>query len=312
MNTPEPLRAESAFIRWVRKHSGTDQRVPVGIGDDAAVLRLASGRPSLVATDTIIQGIHFELAETSPAKIGHKAMAVNLSDLAAMAGVPLVAVTSLALPRAFARQDAEALYLGMLRTAEEFEVAIVGGDTNASPAGLIVSVTVLGEATERGPVCRSGARPGDWLMASGSFGGSILGKHLEFAPRVPEALLLHQHHPIHSMIDVSDSLAADLGHLAQESHCGALLMAAAIPISDAARKIDDGRTALEHALGDGEDFELLFTMAPPDGKRLLANPLFQTPVTHIGQIIAGDQLWLETEEEGRRPLEAIGYDHFRC
>src|SRR5439155_2535913 len=112
------------------------------------------------------------------------------------------------------------------------------------------------------------ARPGDWLMATGSFGGSILGKHLDFTPRVREALRLHEAAPLHAMIDVSDGLAADVFHLCEESGCGAVLRAEAIPVADAARAMNDGRSALDHALGDGEDFELVFAVAAEDGRKL--------------------------------------------
>jgi len=196
----------------------------------------------------------------------------------------------------------------MRELADAFGTPIVGGDTNSWHGPLVINVTVLGEATERGVVRRSGARPGDWLMATGSFGGSILGKHLDFTPRVREALALHEAAPLHAMIDVSDGLAADVAHLCAESGCGAVLRAEAIPVADAARAMTDGRSPLEHALGDGEDFELVFAVAPEDGRRLLeAQPAPGVTLTAVGECVA-QGLWLE-EGGQRRPLPPSGYVH---
>src|SRR5262249_21538661 len=154
------------------------------------------------------------------------------------------------------------LYRGLRHVADAFDTVIVGGDTNSWGGPLVISVTLLGEATERGPVRRAGAKPGDWLLVTGPLGGSILGKHLDFTPRVREALQLHQFADLHAMIDISDGLAADVDHLCSESRCGAVLRAEAIPISEAARSIHDGRSPLDHALSDGEDFELVFALPP--------------------------------------------------
>ncbi|HYT90890.1 MAG TPA: AIR synthase-related protein, partial [Gemmataceae bacterium] len=151
-------------------------------------------------------------------------------------------------------------------------------------------------------------RPGDWLLVTGPLGGSILGKHLDFTPRVREALQLHTAAPLHAMIDISDGLAADIGHLCEESHCGAVLRAAAIPISDDARRMKDDRSPLEHALGDGEDFELVCAVAPEDGGRLLqTQPVPGVILTHIGECLDAG-LWLE-ESAARRPLQPHGYVH---
>src|SRR2546430_383433 len=244
---------EFEYINWLRGRSRTDPRVLVGIGDDAAVLR-ASACPWLVTTDMLLEGSHFVLSEAGPRCVGRKAMAVNLSDIAAMAGKPVAAVVSAGLPRGAGEDLAKELYEGLREMAHEFDTAIIGGDTNSWTGPLAICITLLGEATARGPVLRSGAKPGDWLLVSGPLGGSLEGKHLDFMPRVREALLLHEHADLHAMIDVSDGLAADVDHICQESGCGALLRAESIPISDAARAINDGKSALEHALGDGQAF----------------------------------------------------------
>jgi thiamine-monophosphate kinase len=256
----------------------------------------------------LLEGSCFLLAEAGPRRVGRKALAVNLSDIAAMAGRPVAAVVSVGLPRQGGRALAEELYLGLRELADAFDTAVVGGDTNSWDGPLVINVALLGEATSRGPVRRGGARVGDWLLATGPLGGSILGHHLDFTPRVREALALHEAAPLHAMIDVSDGLAADVGHLCAESGCGAVLRAEAVPVSQAARSLNDGRSPLEHALGDGEDFELVCAVAPEDGRRLLeTQPVPGITLAHIGECVE-QGLWLE--EQGRRsPLPPHGYVH---
>jgi thiamine-monophosphate kinase len=271
-------------------------------------LWLNPAAPILCTTDMLMDGTCFRLAEAGPRLVGRKAMAVNLSDIAAMAGRPTAALVSVALPRQHGRALAEDLYLGLRDVADAFETAIAGGDTNSWDGPLVISVTVLGEATPRGLVRRSGAKPGDWLLVTGPLGGSILGKHLTFTPRVREALELHALVDLHAMIDISDGLAADVHHLCTESGCGAVLRAEGIPISDAARRINDGRSPLDHALADGEDFELVFALPAAEALRLLqTQPVAGITCTHIGECV--DQgFWLE-EAGRRRLLEPRGYVH---
>lgn len=300
---------EFAYIDWLRKRTPGADGVIVGPGDDTAVLRPPT-RPLLVTTDMLLEGSCFLLAEAGPRRVGRKAIAVNLSDIAAMAGVPTAAVVGVGLPRARGRELAEALYVGMREVADAFDVPLVGGDTNSWDGPLSISVTMLGEATDRGPVLRSGAKVGDWILVTGPLGGSILSHHLDFTPRVREALALHQAADLHSMIDLSDGLAKDLHHICEESRCGAVLFAEAIPLSDAARELaaKDGRSPLEHALSDGEDFELVFTVSPADGERLIREqPVAGVTLSRIGEMVA-DGYWLETG--GRREaLEPKGYEH---
>jgi thiamine-monophosphate kinase len=300
--------SEFSYIDWLRKRTPADPRVLIGPGDDTAALRLTPGAPCLVTTDMLLDGSCFLLNEAGPRRVGRKAMAVNLSDIAAMAGRPVAAVVSVGLPRAGGRALGEELYLGLRDVADAFDTALVGGDTNSWDGRLVVSVTVLGEATAKGAVRRRGARPGDWLFVTGPLGGSILGHHLDFTPRVREALQLHEAVALHAMIDVSDGLAADLWHICEESGCGAVLRAEAIPIADAARRLADGRSPLEHALHDGEDFELVFAVSAEDGRRLLATqPVGGVRLTVIGECMESG-LWLE-EDGRRRPLEPRGYEH---
>lgn len=294
---------ELAYIRWLRERTPTDPRVPIGPGDDAALIQLMSSGQALVTIDMLMDGTDFHLSEVGAFRAGRKAMAVNLSDIAAMAGRPVAAFVSVALPRAGGQAIATELYRGMRSIADEFETALAGGDTNSWDGPLVISVTVIGEPTGRGPVRRSGARPGDWLFATGPLGGSIRGKHLDFTPRVREAQRLHELVELHAMIDISDGLAADLAKLCAESGCGAVLKAESIPIADDARRMDDGKSALDHALGDGEDFELLFAVGAEEGKRLIS----EQAVFHIGECVA-DGFWIE--QGGQQSwLAPSGYQH---
>jgi thiamine-monophosphate kinase len=299
---------EFDYIRWVRQRTPAHPRVVVGPGDDCAVLAPSSA-PLLVKTDMLMEGAHFSLGEVEPRRIGRKAMGVNLSDIAAMGGRPVAAVVSVALPRHGAGRLAEELYAGLRDQADAFETAIVGGDTNTWDGGLVVSVALLGEAGPQGPILRSGARPGDWLMVTGPLGGSLRGKHLDFTPRIHEALALQQHCRLHAMLDISDGLAADVNHICEESGCGAVLVAERIPISAAARPPADGKTPLQHALADGEDFELAFAVAPDDGRRLLdQQPIAGITLAWIGACTAATGLFLEEGGE-RRALPPSGYAH---
>jgi thiamine-monophosphate kinase len=195
-------------------------------------------------------------------------MAVNFSDIAAMAGVPTAALIGLCLPKQDGMAIAEAVFDGAKSVADRFSVPIAGGDTNSWDGPLVISITVMGESSIRGPVRRSGAKPGDWLFVTGPLGGSIRSRHMDPQPRIREAFRLHEVADLHAMIDISDGLAADLGHLCRESNCGALLEADAIPIHEDALK-SETQSALDGALHDGEDFELLFVVSPADGTRLI-------------------------------------------
>lgn len=306
--------AEFRLIDWIRAQAGRDPRVVVGIGDDAAVIApsapsVSPGPNSLVAVDLLMEGVHFTIPPATARAIGRKALAVNLSDIAAMAGVPTHAVVAVALPRDRGLAFAEELHAGLLEAAREFDVALAGGDTNVWDGPLVISVTLTGEATERGPVLRSGAQPGDWILVTGTLGGSLAGRHLDFTPRVREALRLHEAAELHSMIDISDGLAADLHHILDESRAGALLRTDAIPVSDTAARCADGHTPLEHALGDGEDFELLFTVSPDDGRALLANPPIEIPLAHVGEIVAGTGCEWVAADGTRTILPRSGWEH---
>lgn len=300
---------EFDFLASVRSQVPNHPRLALGIGDDAALVRFPGTSGCLVTVDMLMEGVDFTIPPATPRQVGWKSLAVNLSDIAAMAGRPVACVASVALPRHGGLELGRELMQGIGECAERFDVALAGGDTNTWDHPLVISITVLGEPTPRGAVRRSGARPGDWIMTTGSFGGSIAGKHLDFTPRVAEALALHQAADLHAMIDVSDGLAADLWHILDESCVGAVLDERAIPISTAAAGITDRRTPLEHALSDGEDFELLFTVSPDDGRALLEKSPITAQVTHIGEITADSDCFLKSATGELKPLPPLGWKH---
>jgi len=304
---------ETEFIAWLGDHLGDHPQLRVGPGDDAAVLALRHRSECVVSTDLLTDGVDFRLASTSPARVGRKALAVNLSDLAAMAARPVAAVVSLALPRQGALPLAVEIYTGMLPLAERFDVAIAGGDTNTWDGGLVISVTVIGQLTDRGALLRCGARPDDCILVTGDFGGSIRGKHFDFEPRVREALQLMAEYDLHAAIDVSDGLSLDLARLAEASKCGASLELDAVPVADAAyelaSELSDGKSARDHALADGEDFELLLAVPPVEAERIVNDQPLDTTVTRVGTFIQEPGLWSVEVDGKRRPEKPRGFEH---
>jgi thiamine-monophosphate kinase len=289
----------------------------VGAGDDCAVLDL--GDPEhvvLFKTDAVVEGIHFE-KDTEPARVGHKALARCLSDIAAMAGTPGHALVTLALPSDFRLPHLEALYAGMTALAAQHGVAIVGGETTANPERLLISVAMLGRARRNQCPLRSAAKPGDAIFVTGELGGSRAGKHLDFEPRLAEARWLVGHFPIHAMIDLSDGLAGDLRHVLKASSVGAEVRAGSIPISRAARlaarKGSRAKLPLAAALTDGEDYELLFTVPAPQAVALLDawQPAYpDLKLTCVGKITPAAGLKVR-DAHGSRPLNLDGYVHFQ-
>jgi thiamine-monophosphate kinase len=320
---------EAEFIAWLRERLPAHPRLRLGPGDDAALVRLAAGRECVATVDMISDGVDFDLASDGPRRVGRKALAVNLSDLAAMAARPAAALVALSLPRTNAMALAQELYEGLLPLAERYDVAIAGGDLQTWEGPLVICITALGEPTARGLLLRSGARAGDAIVVTGSLGGSILGKHLDFEPRIEEALLLAERYELHAGMDVSDGLSLDLSRLCQESGCGAVIDLEKVPISDAARALSargDGRlarvsdpaeprteglpeqTPLEHALADGEDFELLLAVPPEEAQRMCREQPLGVPLTVIGRFVPERGLW-QQDACGRRPLPRRGYEH---
>src|SRR5690606_15230748 len=300
---------EFDLIQRICQHAAPNASVAVGIGDDAAVIRSSGGAGTLVAKDVLTEGVHFDLSAASPAQVGRKALAVNLSDIAAMAGRPTAAFVGLVLPAARGAEFAEGLMEGVLTLAAEFDVAVAGGDTNIWNGPAAVSVTVLGETSGRGAVLRRGAQPGDWLLVTGALGGSLRGRHLMFPPRIREALALHRAVEVHAMIDISDGLASDIHHVLNASQVGARLNAAAVPVHGDVPAALSPSERLQHALSDGEDFELLVCVDRESGRTLLADPPSATQLTHIGEITAEEGCWLQSGDGSRRRMHATGWEH---
>jgi thiamine-monophosphate kinase len=295
----------------------TNDFVVCGAGDDCAVLELGSpGTQTLLKTDAVVEGIHF-LPETEPARVGHKALARALSDVAAMGGTPTAALVSLGLPRQFDPQRIQELYRGLNRLAARHQVAVVGGETTTNPERLWISVTVLGTVPRGQALLRSGAKVGDALFVTGELGGSLLGKHLDFEPRLDEGRWLAESGRVHALMDVSDGLAGDLGHLlAASGGLGADLWAAALPISPAAkeqaRQSDLSKPARVAALSDGEDFELVFAVPPGQAVPVLDGWKARFPqvrLSCIGKVTAEPGIRLRTED-GIRLLNLKGFEHF--
>jgi thiamine-monophosphate kinase len=302
---------ELEFIRWLGEHLPRHPRLTVGPGDDAAVLAAGRDPRSVVTVDLLTDTVDFDLARVDASRVGRKALAVNLSDLAAMAARPLAAVVALALPRTDALSLAKRLYEGLIPLAEQYDVAIAGGDTNTWDGPLVISVTAIGEVMPSGPLVRSGARPGDAIVVTGRFGGSILGHHLDFEPRVNEALWLASHSRLHAGIDSSDGLSLDTWRLAEASGCGAELDCGRIPIAEAAFEMAtrDGVTPLDHALGDGEDFELILAVPQDAAVELVASQPLACGLSIVGKFVAEAGLWVLDETGSRRPFTPRGFEH---
>ena len=307
---------EFDLIKRLKATLPTHDSVVAGAGDDCAVLDL--GLPHhlvLFKTDAVVEGVHFT-AEASPEKIGHKALGRCLSDIAAMAGTPTHALVTLALPDKFDPARIEAIYAGMNALARKHGVAIVGGETTTNPERLLLSIALLGTVPRSRQVLRSGAKAGDAIFVTGALGGSLSGRHLDFEPRLAEARWLAERFTVHAMMDLSDGLAGDLRHILEASGVGAELLASAIPISRAAklqsRAESSAKPPLLAALTDGEDFELLFTLASRAAVPLLDAWKAQFPdvkLSCVGKITSQPGLRL-SDARGLRDLNLSGYEHF--
>jgi len=293
------LSSESDFLDWIRAQQTPSSIVRVGAGDDLAVLNWAKNDLLLIGADQVLEGVHFDSAKHTPRQIGRKAMNRNLSDCAAMACLPAAAIATVALPRGGGIEYAKELYLGLREAGQAFDCPIVGGDTASWDGKLALSVAILGRSAGITPITRAGAKAGDGIYTTGPLGGSILGRHMSFTPRIKEARELAKSTIITAMIDISDGLARDLARICQQSNVGAILDAAGIPIHADAVALwkQTGRTPLDHALHDGEDHELLFTCPtrPPAG-------------TLIGKITADRSLLVQKNGKTER-LSPGGWDY---
>lgn len=286
------IQSERAWIDWLAKQGSPHlKNWSLGIGDDAAIFTPNADEELVISTDMLLDGACFILKEAGPRIVGRKALAVNLSDMAAMAAKPIGCLLSLALPKTGNQEIAREIAGGLMDLANGFKCPLIGGDTNSWNGPLAISVTILGTVKKGHAIRRSGAQHGDWLFVTGPLGGSILGHHLHFIPRVEEALHLARLVNIHAMMDISDGLARDTRTLCEASNCGAILFDSSIPIRPEAYLQDQiqkygirGTTPLEHALGDGEDYELLFAVSSEDGKNILKNqPLPGITLHKVGE-----------------------------
>lgn len=311
MSDSTPTRGERALIRRLKQDLGAalaNQTVP--FGDDMAPL--PGGGGLLWTVDVLTAGIDFDPAVHSWYEIGRKALAVNLSDCAAMAVVPLAALCGVVLDERMSMDDAMALLRGVRDCGEQFGCPLVGGDTNSWPQPTAISVTVAARP-DGGlpPVLRTGGRPGDRVFVTGKLGGSILGRHITFTPRVALARAINAALRPHAMIDISDGLAADLGQIAEASGCGAVLdvalLAAAIHADAVELARRDGTPAVDHGLFDGEDFELIVAVdaGVPEGA---CENLGLLP---LGELTAATGLRLRTTDGVERPLTPGGWEHFQ-
>jgi thiamine-monophosphate kinase len=301
--------------------------VRIGIGDDAAAIDPTAGCVSLVSADMLLEGVHFDLTLCDPVTLGRKSLAVNLSDIAAMGGRPRYCLLSLAIPHDLPVNFIDGFITGFLACGEEFDVTLIGGDTCSSRGGLVVAVTVIGEQCPERVIRRKGALPGDLIFVTGTLGDSALGlrllrhgeksgeavrKHLDPAPRVREGLLLAEAGIPTAMIDVSDGLLADLGHILKISGVGARIELAKLPLSDAfaSYRHEPGADPYLLPLTGGEDYELLFTVPPSKSELLMAilEPLGMR-VTLIGEI-AAEGLSVIGPDGSNHRVTVLGYNHF--
>ena len=295
------MPGEFDFLAWIRRQQKAWPHVRIGSGDDLAAIDWPAADLLLVGVDQVLDGVHFDSAIHSPKQIGRKAMNRNLSDCGAMGCLPAAAVATVALPRDYPLAKAQELYFGLAEAGEAFGCPIIGGDTGSWDGKLVVTVTILGRAAGVQPIQRSGAKVGDGIYVTGALGGSILGRHLTFEPRVNLGRSLASGaHPIHAMIDLSDGLSRDLAHICRESGVGALLNAEKIPVHADAIELGrrDSVSPLEHALHDGEDYDLLFT-----------GPIADYPATRIGTIVAGSGVSIQQAGQSSTPLEPRAWQH---
>jgi len=307
---------EFELIAKLTRALPSNKSVVTGACDDCAVLDL--GVPDnliLFKTDAVVEGFHFT-RETPPEKIGRKALARGLSDIAAMAGTPTAALVTIGLPEKFDAEFVAKIYDGMNALAREHGVAIVGGETTTNPERILISISLLGTVPRGKQILRSGAKTGDAIFVTGELGGSLAEKHLDFEPRLAEARWLAEHFPIHAMIDLSDGLAGDLRHILNASGGGAEVLKSAVPVSRAAKlrakQSSTAKPAFAAALTDGEDFELLFTAASKDAVKLLDGWKKKFPkvkLSCIGKIVAGDGILIR-DKGGSHKFNAQGYVHF--
>lgn len=301
---------EQSFLAWLRGRTRSLPSVAVGIGDDAAVIDIPLGRQLIATTDAIIDGVDFIVGEHELRDIGYKSIAVNLSDIAAMGASPLAALVTLSLPSEGATRTAAGLYEGILECATEFGISIAGGDISVYDGPLAISVTLLGTVEAGQAWLRSGAKEGDAIVLTGPVGGSLLGRHLRPVPRIELVKRLRELGSVHAAIDISDGLSLDLDRLCASSGVGAELDLTSIPIHpDAVKRSKEvgGLPAIDHALGDGEDFELILSIdAATCEEWIRTRP--ELSLHRIGTFVGRTGLWSKTANDMKR-LSPSGFIH---
>ena len=319
--------------RFLQPPAGS--QIVKSIGDDCAVLQPAAGSELIVTTDSQEEGVHYRLDWSTPEDIGWRCLAINVSDIAAMAGWPLGAVAALSLPPELDVAFVDGLYTGMQALAQEMACPIIGGNMTKTTGRISVTITVLGEVPKGQAIYRSGAQPGDAIWVTGALGGAKAGLeallHAEAVrdastahalacyrrpqPRLREAWFLRQRAELHSLLDLSDGLSGDLRHICEASGVGAHIEAEAVPIHDDTRRIARALNAdpLSYALHGGEDFELCFTapLASIEAIRADFEQQFNRSFTRVGAIRHGEGVTLIQPDGSTAILPARGYDHFR-
>ncbi len=319
---------EFGFINRIATSAGSSGSVSLGIGDDAAAIIPTTGVQTLVTSDMLVEGIHFDLKFTAPFELGRKSLAVNLSDIAAMGSVPRFALLSLAIPPTLPLEFLDSFIAGFTDYGKMHGVTLIGGDTCSSTSGFVISVTLMGEQHAHRIVRRSGAVAGDLIYITGVVGDSALGlellrrgerkgaaisRHLDPAPRNRAGFALAEQGIASAMIDVSDGLLADLGHLLKNSGGGARLLLRDLPLSTEYRQRTPelSNDLYTLALSGGEDYELLFT-APPDRKeeiRQLSTAL-ELPITPVGEFCAESGIVIIAPDGAPYTPSSRGFDHF--
>jgi thiamine-monophosphate kinase len=311
-----PLKEKVVIGRIRQAASRKGPNRTKGIGDDCAVLQLPRGHEALVTTDFSLEDVHFRRAWHSAEAVGHRCLARGLSDIAAMGGIPRAAFLSLAVPADLLQGWIDGFIRGLLRLAERYDVLLAGGDTAQSPNRILADIVVLGSVPKGKAVLRSGARPGDLLYVTGTLGSSVATlnamrngkklrpashrKHFYPEPRIAVGQYLREEKLASAMIDISDGLSTDLGHICDESRAGAVVYAGSLPATG-------GNDGLALALHGGEEYELLFT-APPN--RQVPKKIAGVPISLIGEIVRGTQVKLAKPDGKTEILKPGGWQHF--
>ncbi|MFC1666857.1 thiamine-monophosphate kinase [Candidatus Omnitrophota bacterium] len=292
---------EFSLIERIAKTLQFSSKVIEGIGDDAAVFKYKKDRYFLFTSDMLVEGRHF-YRKSGGFLIGKKSLSASVSDIAAMGGIPEFALISLGAPGSLDVGYVDELYRGVRNVARGFKIDLIGGDTVASDK-IIINIALLGEVEKKNLVLRSGAKSGDSIFVTGTIGGALRGRHLSFEPRLKETRFLVKNFKINSMIDVSDGLIADLGHILKSSRIGSVIYEKDIPLSRSAKDF-------ESAITDGEDFELVFTVSKSDAQRLIKIWPFKTRLSKIGECSSHKGLYLARKNGKNVSLKPEGYTHF--